>query len=169
MNGQSMSSIDEKIIKKKTEHKDSKKLFTMEIRMQRVAKKHWKNGLNYRYKIRGTRKYLWSCSFRLGRFGIMNTDIDLLERFKPNEICLDKNFSAELLGSTSSQIFADAAIRIAKILNIQIVADGLEDRAVLLALKDRGCDRAQGKIIANALNYKELAELMSAIKAKKTG
>lgn len=66
-----MSSIDEKIIKKKTEHKDSKKLFTMEIRMQRVAKKHWKNGLNYRYKIRGTRKYLWSCSFRLGRFGIM--------------------------------------------------------------------------------------------------
>ncbi|WP_298599874.1 EAL domain-containing protein [uncultured Sphingorhabdus sp.] len=105
----------------------------------------------------------------IGRFGIMNTDIDLLERFKPNEICLDKNFSAELLGSTSSQIFADAAIRIAKILNIQIVADGLEDRAVLLALKDRGCDRAQGKIIANALNYKELAELMSAIKAKKTG
>ncbi len=39
--------------------------------MDQVAKKHWKNGFNYQYAIGGKKKCFWSCSLRIGRFGIM--------------------------------------------------------------------------------------------------
>jgi diguanylate cyclase len=88
----------------------------------------------------------------VGDFGMTHADLDLLEIFKPNEVFLAKSFSAELLGSTSNQMFAASALRIARASNIITTADGIDDRDVLLALSRSGCDRGQGKIIAIPLN-----------------
>jgi EAL domain-containing protein (putative c-di-GMP-specific phosphodiesterase class I) len=50
----------------------------------------------------------------IGNFGTTDADIDLINIFQPDEIFLAKSFCAELLGSTSSAIFAAGALRIAK-------------------------------------------------------
>lgn len=39
--------------------------------MDKVIKKHWKNGFHYHYEVTGLKKGSWSYAFRLGRFGIM--------------------------------------------------------------------------------------------------
>ncbi len=105
------------------------------------------NGLR---AIEGLRTY----GFRIGigSFGLSSTDITMIHAIKPDEIFLVKSFCTELLGSTSSQTFTDAVLRIANDYNIISVADGIDDRDILVVLKKRGCTRGKGKIIAMPLN-----------------
>jgi diguanylate cyclase len=105
----------------------------------------------------------------IGNFGITTSDIDLINLFKPNELFLSKNFSTELLGSKGNKIYAKAALRIATETNTITTAKGIDDRDVLAELKEQGCDRAQGKIIAIALTYKDFIAYITTEKAKKTG
>ena len=94
----------------------------------------------------------------IGEFGMTSSDIDLLKVFKPDEVFLAKSFSGELLGSTSNQIFADGALRIASANNVVSTADGIDDRDVLKELTRRGCDRGKGKIISMPMNYKDFID-----------
>jgi diguanylate cyclase len=105
----------------------------------------------------------------IGDFGVNVDDIDLLRIFRPDEIFLAKGFSAELLGSTSNQIFADGALRIARASNVKTTADGIDDRDVLSALRQRGCDRGNGKIIATPLNLQDFIDFYMYQIDKKVG
>ena len=88
----------------------------------------------------------------IGNFGTTDADIDFIKRFQPDEIFLVKSFSAEFLGSTSNEIFAVGALRIAKANHIITTADGIDDRDVLAALRRHACDRGRGKIVSIPLN-----------------
>jgi EAL domain-containing protein (putative c-di-GMP-specific phosphodiesterase class I) len=88
----------------------------------------------------------------IGNFGTTDADIDLINIFQPDEIFLAKSFCAELLGSTSSAIFAAGALRIAKANHIITTANGIDDRDVLTALRRHACHKGKGKIIATPLN-----------------
>lgn len=92
--------------------------------------------------------------FRIGisNFGTTDADMDFINTFQPDEIFLAKSFCAELLGSTSSAIFAVGALRIAKAKHIITTANGIDDRDVLTALRRHACDKGKGKIIAIPLN-----------------
>ena len=104
---------------------------------------------------------LQSIGFRvgIGNFGSTDADIDFIKKFQPDEIFLVKSFSAELLGSTSNEIFAVGALRIAKASMVITTADGIDDRDVLAALRRHGCDRGKGKIIAMPLNIMNFFDL----------
>ena len=104
---------------------------------------------------------LQSIGFRvgIGNFGSTDADIDFIKKFQPDEIFLAKSFSAELLGSTSNEIFAVGALRIAKASMVITTADGIDDRDVLTALRRHGCDRGKGKIIAMPLNIMNFYDL----------
>jgi EAL domain-containing protein (putative c-di-GMP-specific phosphodiesterase class I) len=88
----------------------------------------------------------------IGNFGITDADIDFIKKFQPDEIVLAKSFSAELLGSTSNEIFAVGALRIASASHIITTADGIDDRDVLAALRRHNCARGRGKIIGIPMN-----------------
>lgn len=91
-------------------------------------------------------------SVGIGDFGISDADIALLKAFKPHEIFFVKSFSAELLGSTSNRMFAMGAMRIAHANGVKTTAEGLDDRDVLTALNQNGCNRGKGKIISMPLS-----------------
>ncbi len=95
----------------------------------------------------------------IGNFGITSSDIDLLRLFEPDEIFLAASFSAELLGSTSNQIFAEGALRIAQASDIISTADDVEDRAVLAQLRRRGCDRCKGKALSMPMNFLDFVDM----------
>ncbi len=105
----------------------------------------------------------------IGNFGITDADIDLLKRFQPDEIFLIKSFSAELLGSTSNEMFASGALRIAKASNIRTTADGIDDRDVLTALRRHGCENGKGKIISMPLNLNTFLSLYLEASQTKVG
>jgi EAL domain-containing protein (putative c-di-GMP-specific phosphodiesterase class I)/CHASE2 domain-containing sensor protein len=109
--------------------------------------------------------------FRLGisNFGETNADIDLIRQFDPDEIFFSERFYEELFGTTSSRLFADAALRIARVANIKTTAQGVNDRSVLVEMTQRGCERAQGKILSNYMNIKEFITNIGIEKARKTG
>jgi EAL domain-containing protein (putative c-di-GMP-specific phosphodiesterase class I) len=94
----------------------------------------------------------------IGNFGITNGDIDLLNIFEPDGIFLSKSFAGELLGTTSNQFYAEAALRIAQASNIISTADGIDDREVLTELRKRGCACGMGKIISNPLVFNNFIE-----------
>lgn len=128
---------------------------------------------NYRHDMRAQRafRHLQNQGFRvgLGDFGMTNADIDLLKTFKPDEIFLIKSFSAEFFGSTSNQIFAQSALRIARDDNITITADGIDDRDVLAELRRRGCDKGKGKIIAIPLSLNDFISTYGGAEKAKFG
>jgi EAL domain-containing protein (putative c-di-GMP-specific phosphodiesterase class I)/CHASE2 domain-containing sensor protein len=128
---------------------------------------------NYRHDMRAQRafRHLQTQGFRvgLGDFGMTNADIDLLKIFKPDEIFLIKSFSAEFFGSTSNQIFAQSALRIARDDNITITADGIDDRDVLAELRRRGCDKGKGKIIAIPLTLNDFISAHGVAEKAKVG
>jgi EAL domain-containing protein (putative c-di-GMP-specific phosphodiesterase class I)/CHASE2 domain-containing sensor protein len=105
----------------------------------------------------------------IGNFGQTNDDLDMILAIKPNEIILARTFSRELLGSTSNSIYVDAALRIARAHNIITTAEDVEDRDILNELRGRGCDKAQGKIIAIPLHYKDFIAAHSPVRRANVG
>jgi EAL domain-containing protein (putative c-di-GMP-specific phosphodiesterase class I) len=94
----------------------------------------------------------------IGNFGMIDSDLDFIKRFCPDEIVLVKSFSSELLGSTSNEIFAVGVLRIARASDVITTADGIDDRDVLAALARHSCDRARGKIISMPMNSSNFTE-----------
>ena len=105
----------------------------------------------------------------IGNFGLTDADIDLIKKFQPDEIVLAKSFSAELLGSTSNEIFAVGALRIASASHTLTTADGIDDRDVLAALRRHGCARGRGKIISIPINLNNFSETYLETSDKKFG
>ena len=128
---------------------------------------------NYKYSepARNAFRVLQKHGFRvgIGDFGKTDGDIDLLKIFRPNEAFLIKSFSAELLGSTSNQIFAESALRIARASNVMVTADNIDDRDILSALRKVGCDRGKGKIIAIPMNFSDFMATYVLQVVKKVG
>ena len=114
---------------------------------------------------------LQSQRFRIGigNFGLTDADIDLIKKFQPNDVILAKSFSAELLGSTSNEIFAVGALRIASASHIVTTADGIDDRDVLAALRRHGCVRGRGKIFSIPLNLKNFILSNANVRDRKVG
>jgi diguanylate cyclase len=94
----------------------------------------------------------------LGNYGLTNADIELITIIKPKILFIAPKLSTGLLGTASNKIFAEAAIRIAKLHNIQTVADDIDDRAIFDQLKSIGCYSAKGKSVNNALSFSDFKE-----------
>jgi diguanylate cyclase len=103
---------------------------------------------------------LQSHGFRtgIGDFGISNSDIELLTTIKPNAIYFAKSFCAELLGSKSNSLYAEAVMRIAKANGVQTIATDIDDHAILAELTRHGCDQGKGKIIGIPMNQNDFIE-----------
>lgn len=105
----------------------------------------------------------------IGNFGATDTDIQLMNRLKPDAVYLGRDFSSALLGRRSYEIFVDMALRIASSSNVLTIAEDLEDRDVLAELQKRGCNRATGKIIAIPLTLNDFIASVRERENKKLG
>jgi diguanylate cyclase len=104
----------------------------------------------------------------IGDFGTSTDDIHLLLAIKCDELFLTKSFS-HLLATPGQRILADAALRIARVHNIQATADNVEDRNALAELRHMGCHKARGKIIAMPLTIQDFIQTHMITADKKTG
>ena len=71
----------------------------------------------------------------------------------------DERLSQSLASSENDAILVRSTIDLAHQLGLQVVAEGVEDRATLEMLRDLGCDYAQGYFIAKPIHSNELLEL----------
>ncbi len=77
-------------------------------------------------------------------YGTGYSSLAYLQRLPVKRLKIDRQFVQGLVEDRASGAIVRSTIELARHLGMTVVAEGVEDDATLLALKDMGCDTAQG-------------------------
>ena len=89
-------------------------------------------------------------------FGTGYSSLVHLRQLAVDEIKIDKSFVKDMCSDESDAAIVKATIDLAHSLGRQVVAEGVEDEATLNALRDLGCDLAQGYFYTPPIPAEEL-------------
>lgn len=92
----------------------------------------------------------------LDDFGTGYSNISYLRRMPLDVIKLDRSIINGLSTDTASRIITKSIIAMLKELDYMVLAEGVENRETLEALKEFGCDQAQGYFYSHPLREEEL-------------
>ena len=83
-------------------------------------------------------------------------------RSRPAEIKIDQSFVKGDVDNRSDRLMVQSTIALAHALGRKVVAEGVEQREILDALVEMGCDVAQGYIIGRPMSIESLTKRLSA-------
>lgn len=89
-------------------------------------------------------------------FGTSNASFSYLKELPAKELKIDKMFITNICREKSDKVISASIIRLAHVLDMKIVAEGIEGRESFEYLKTLGCDYAQGYWISRPLPEKEI-------------
>ncbi|WP_407277947.1 EAL domain-containing protein [Aromatoleum evansii] len=90
-------------------------------------------------------------------FGTGYSSLAYLQRLPVDAIKIDKSFVQDMLSNTDSNVIVRSTIDLAHDLELEVVAEGVEDRAGWEHLSAQGCDVAQGYVISEPLRAEAFA------------
>jgi diguanylate cyclase (GGDEF)-like protein/PAS domain S-box-containing protein len=94
-------------------------------------------------------------------FGSGYSSLGYLKRFPIDKLKIDQTFIAGCTDAENDAAITTAIIALGKALNLKVVAEGVETQAQLDFLRGRGCEIAQGFLLAEPLSAGEAAELVT--------
>jgi len=97
-------------------------------------------------------------SFSIDDFGTGYTSLAYLKRFPVHELKIDRSFVTNVERDPHDRTIVRSIIDLAHGLGLGVVAEGVESVGALDLLREWGCDRAQGHILAMAMPPEEFAE-----------
>jgi diguanylate cyclase (GGDEF)-like protein/PAS domain S-box-containing protein len=89
-------------------------------------------------------------------FGTGYTSLGYLRRLPINELKIDRSFVTNMTCSDEDAVIVRSTIDLGRNLGLEVVAEGVEDPAVLERLKELGCDVAQGFLMSHPIPAAEL-------------
>ena len=101
-------------------------------------------------------------------FGTGYSNLSYLINFKVDTIKLDKSFIFKVNTSPDHLAVVKAVIQMAQILNLKVVAEGVESHAVSKILVDLQCDYAQGFLWSSALPEHQFIQTVQQFNAGRT-
>ena len=102
-------------------------------------------------------------------FGTGYSSLSYLQRLPVNRVKIDQSFVRELLSRVQPVPIVRAIIAMAHSLQLEVLAEGVEDerqRSILLA---EGCDQAQGYLFGRPMPAAEFEKLLPPVSWPKTG
>jgi diguanylate cyclase (GGDEF)-like protein len=84
-------------------------------------------------------------------FGTGYSSLVSLQRFSVVRLKIDRSFVREVVSDRESTLITSAMIALARQLEIETLAEGVETRDQWLALQEQGCDMIQGYLISEPL------------------
>jgi diguanylate cyclase (GGDEF)-like protein/PAS domain S-box-containing protein len=96
----------------------------------------------------------------LDDFGTGYSSLRYLTRLPVNILKIDRCFVAELNGTPAASAVAEAVVRLAQILHLDTVAEGVEDPAQANELTLLGCRTGQGYLFARPLDAADIESLI---------
>ncbi len=88
-------------------------------------------------------------------FGTGYSSLSYLRKLALNTLKIDRSFVNELVTNSGDAAICGAIIAMAHSLGLEVVAEGIETPLQLAFLRDRGCDMAQGYLLAKPVNASE--------------
>jgi diguanylate cyclase (GGDEF)-like protein len=90
-------------------------------------------------------------------FGTGHSSLSYLRKLPASELKIDRSFVMDLETSEDARKVASAVINLAKALDLQVVAEGVETEGQNRILREFGCDQLQGFLFAKPMSAKALA------------
>ena len=84
-----------------------------------------------------------------------------MKHFHVDKIKIDKSFIQDVQSNVDSAAIVTATLAMAKELGIKTLAEGVETKAQLEFLQDRGCQYIQGYYFSKPLNAEALEKLLN--------
>lgn len=92
----------------------------------------------------------------LDDFGAGFSSLSYVHQYRFSGLKIDKSFIFELTTSPRSRAIVRAIVRMAESLDLSVVAEGVEDEATLLLLREMGAGQAQGYYFAKPMGLEAL-------------
>jgi len=93
-------------------------------------------------------------------FGQGYSSMDRLRSLPINEIKIDRAFVARMRQDPTDRAIVESIVQLGHHLALEVVAEGVEDEAVLTDLRQLGCDAYQGRLFRDALPITDAASLV---------
>jgi len=90
-------------------------------------------------------------------FGTGHSSLSYLRKLPADELKIDRSFVSDLETSEDARKVAVAVINLAKALQLNVVAEGVETEGQNRILREFGCDQLQGFLFAKPMSAKALA------------
>jgi EAL domain-containing protein (putative c-di-GMP-specific phosphodiesterase class I) len=87
----------------------------------------------------------------LDDFGTGYSSLSYLKRFPLDTLKIDRSFISELDAARDTAALVATIVSMARTLDLDVVAEGVETEEQLRRLRELGCDRAQGFLLARPL------------------
>lgn len=84
------------------------------------------------------------CSIALDDFGIGHSSLTSLQKFPVDRLKIDRSFVSKIAKDAQSKAIVEAIIRLAKALDMEVIAEGVETADQLNILSELGCSTFQG-------------------------
>lgn len=94
-------------------------------------------------------------------FGTGYSSMAYFKYIPANELKIDQSFVRYMLDNSMDQHIVKTVIEMAHGFDIKVVAEGVEDKETLVALRDLGCDIVQGFYIARPMRQGDFIEWLS--------
>lgn len=93
-------------------------------------------------------------------FGTGYSSLSYLHRYPVDVLKIDRSFTSSMLNSESSRRLMGSIIGLARGLDLDVVAEGIEQEAELEMLRDMGCAYGQGYLFSRPLNLEDAEQLL---------
>jgi predicted signal transduction protein with EAL and GGDEF domain len=94
-------------------------------------------------------------------FGTGYSSLSYFKKIPADELKIDKSFVRSMLQESADRQLVETIVTLARQFKLDIVAEGVEDRATLAALATMGCHYAQGFLFAPALSFEQFRSWVS--------
>jgi len=97
----------------------------------------------------------------LDDFGTGHSSLTHLRRLPVREIKLDRSFVAGMVSDRQDATIVQSTVDLARRLGLRVVAEGVEDDATWMLLRDLGCDEIQGYLLSPPLTAAALDDWLA--------